>query len=146
MQLKALVTDGGRNGEVCAYRSVMGTMPRGVIHGMKPETAAQDIVDNSDCDYHNIIHARPIGKKGTFLLTFDGEEIPRKISYHTRLINVYTYRSTAVICLKCHGFGHKAAVCTGQQRCKKCSKTHPEEEQCGDTYCVNCQVYQDTQR
>ncbi|KAG0422782.1 hypothetical protein HPB47_001418 [Ixodes persulcatus] len=140
MQLKALVTDDGRIVEVCANRSVTGTMPRGVIHGMKPETTAQDIVDNSDSDYHNIIHARPIGKKGTFLLTFDGEGIPRKISYHTRLINVYTYRPTAVICLKCHGFGHKAAVCTGQQRCKKCGKTHPEEEQCGDTYCVNCQV------
>ncbi|KAM7285439.1 hypothetical protein ISCGN_032373 [Ixodes scapularis] len=120
MQLKALVTDDGRIVEVCAYRSVTGTMPRGVIHGMQPETTAQDIVENSDSDYHNIIHARPIGKKGTFLLTFDGEGIPRKINYHTRLINVYTYRPTAVICLKCHGFGHKAAVCTGQQRCKKC--------------------------
>ncbi|XP_040073036.1 uncharacterized protein LOC115310695 [Ixodes scapularis] len=141
MQLKALVTDNGRIVEACAYRSVTGTMPRGVIHGMKPETTAQDIVENSDSDYHNIIHARPIGKKGTFLLTFDGEGIPRKISYRTRLINMYTYRPTAVvICLKCHGFGHKAAVCTGQQRYKKCGKTHPEEEQCEDTYCVNCQV------
>ncbi|KAM7284849.1 uncharacterized protein ISCGN_001943 [Ixodes scapularis] len=140
MQLKALVTDDGRIVEVCAYRSVTGTMPRGVIHGMQPETTAQDIVENSDSDYHNIIHARPIGKKGTLLLTFDGEGIHRKISYHTRLIDVYTYRPTAVICLKCHGFGHKAAVCTGQQRCKKCGNTHPEEDQCGDTYCVNCQV------
>ncbi|XP_040071205.1 uncharacterized protein LOC120843827 [Ixodes scapularis] len=140
MQLKAVVTDDGRIVEVCAYRSVTGTMPRGVIHGMQPETTAQDFVENSDSDYHNIIHARPIGKKGTFLLTFDGEGIHRKISYHTRLIDVYTYRPTAVICLKCHGFGHKAAVCTGQQRCKKCGNTHPEEDQCGDTYCVNCEV------
>ncbi|KAG0421518.1 hypothetical protein HPB47_002594 [Ixodes persulcatus] len=107
---------------------------------MKPETTAQDIVENSDSDYHNIIHARPIGKQGTFLLNFDGEGIPRKISYHTRLINVYTYKLTVVICLKCHGLGHKTAVCTGQQSCKKCGKTHPEEEQCGGTYCANCQV------
>lgn len=140
LQMSTLTLGDGTEVGVQTYRSTTGLMPRGVIHDVDAEFTAQDIVDYSDSDYCNVLHARPIGRRGTFLLTFDGNRVPRKITHRGRLFRVYTYKPTAVLCLKCHGIGHKAAVCTREQRCRRCGEPHPEGEQCEDTYCPNCHV------
>ncbi|XP_029851040.2 uncharacterized protein LOC115332740 [Ixodes scapularis] len=140
LQMSTLTLGDGTEVGVQTYRSTTGLMPRGVIHDVDAEFTAQDIVDYSDSDYCNVLHARPIGRGGTFLLTFDGNRVPRKITHRGRLFRVYTYKPTAVLCLKCHGIGHKAAVCTREQRCRRCGEPHPEGEQCEDTYCPNCHV------
>lgn len=139
MALKELPTeDPDKKIEVTVYRSTTGSQPRGVIHGVSPGDAARGIVENAIADYHDIIHARPIGKNGTYLITFEGQGIPRSLRLFGRYHNVFPYKPTAVVCLQCHGLGHKATVCTRKQRCKTCGEVHPNNQPCQGKYCPNC--------
>ncbi|KAG0435125.1 hypothetical protein HPB47_018670 [Ixodes persulcatus] len=139
MALKELPTeDPDKKIEVTVYRSTTGSQPRGVIHGVSPGDAARGIVENAIADYHDIIHARPIGKNGTYLITFEGQGIPRSLRLFGRCHNVFPYKPTAVVCLQCHGLGHKATVCTRKQRCKTCGEVHPNNQPCQGKYCPNC--------
>lgn len=135
MALKELPTeDPDKKIEVTVYRSTTGSQPRGVIHGVSPGDAARGIVENAIADYHDIIHARPIGKNGTYLITFEGQGIPRSLRLFGRYHNVFPYKPTAVVCLQCHGLGHKATVCTRKQRCKTCGEVHPNNQPCQAKY------------
>ncbi|KAG0428969.1 hypothetical protein HPB47_024093 [Ixodes persulcatus] len=139
MSLKELPTeDPDKKIEVSVYRSTTGSQPRGVIHGVSPGDAARGIVENAIADYHDIIHARPIGKNGTYLITFEGQGIPRSLRLFGRYHNVFPYKPTAVVCLQCHGLGHKATVCTRKQRCKTCGEVHPNNQPYQGKYCPNC--------
>ncbi|KAG0436356.1 hypothetical protein HPB47_017992 [Ixodes persulcatus] len=139
MALKELPTeDPDKKIEVTVYRSTTGSQPRGVIHGVSPGDAARGIVENAIADYHDIIHARPIGKNETYLITFEGQGIPRSLRLFGRYHNVQAYKPTAVVCLQCHGLGHKATVCTRKQRCKTCGEAHPNNQPCQGKYCPNC--------
>lgn len=86
-----------------------------------------------------MIHAHSFGRK-VFLVTFDGEGISRKVWYFGKMLNVFPYMPTALICLQCHGLGHKAMVCTWRQWCKQCGETHPDNEPCREKLCANCRV------
>ncbi|KAG0412115.1 hypothetical protein HPB47_010754 [Ixodes persulcatus] len=147
MALKELPTeDPDKKIEVTVYRSTTGSQPRGVIHGVSPGDAARGIVENAIADYHDIIHARPIGKNGTYLITFEGQGIPRSLRLFGRYHNVFPYKPTAVVCLQCHGLGHKATVCTRKQRCKTCGEVHPNNQPCQGKYCPNCKKTGHTKR
>lgn len=139
MALKELPTeDTNKKIPVTVYRATTGSQPRGVIHGVSPGDAARGIVENAIAENHDIVHARPIGKNGTYLVTFEGEGIPRSLRLFGRYHNVFSYKPTAVICLQCHGLGHKATVCTRKQRCKMCGEAHPDNQPCQGKYCPNC--------
>ncbi|KAG0442821.1 hypothetical protein HPB47_015586 [Ixodes persulcatus] len=116
-------------------RKIEGT-PRGVIHGVSPGDAARGIVENAIADYHDILHARPIGNNGTYLITFEGQGTPRSLRLFGRYHNVFP--STAVVCLQCHGLEHKTTVCTRKQRCKTCGEVHPHNQPCQVKHCPNC--------
>ncbi|KAG0444419.1 hypothetical protein HPB47_013813 [Ixodes persulcatus] len=42
--------------------------------------------------------------------------------------------------LECHGYEHKATVCTRRQRFKQCGEAHLNSEQCREKYCLNCRT------
>lgn len=139
MALKELPTeDPNKTIQVTVYRSTTGSQPRGIIHGVSPGDAARGIVDNAIADYHDIIHSRPLGKNGTYLITFEGRGIPRSIRLFGKYHTVFPYKPTAVICLQCHELGHMTTVCTGKQRCKSCGEIHPTNQPCQGKYCPNC--------
>ncbi|KAG0418678.1 hypothetical protein HPB47_004660 [Ixodes persulcatus] len=137
MALKELPTeDPDKKIEVTVYRSTTGrTTERSDTRRF---TRRRGTVENAIADYHDIIHARPIGKNGTYLITFEGQGIPRSLRLFGRYHNVFPYKPTAVVCLQCHGLGHKATVCTRKQRCKTCGEVHPNNQPCQGKYCPNC--------
>lgn len=139
MALKELPTeDPNKTIQVTVYRSTTGSQPRGIIHGVSAGGAERGIVDNAIADYHDIIHSRPLGKNGTYIITFEGRGIPRSIRLFGRYHTVFPYKPTAVICLQCHELGHMTTVCTGKQQCKSCGEIHPTNQPCQGKYCPNC--------
>ncbi|KAG0433878.1 hypothetical protein HPB47_019515 [Ixodes persulcatus] len=54
--------------EVNTYQATTGSLPRGVVHGIDPLESVEEFLENSDTDYHEILQARPLGKKGTYFL------------------------------------------------------------------------------
>ncbi|KAG0417373.1 hypothetical protein HPB47_005667 [Ixodes persulcatus] len=139
MALKELPTeDPDKKIEVTVSRSTTGSQPRGAIHGVSPGDAARGIVENAIADYHDIIHAKLIGKNGTYLITFEGQGIPSSLRLFGGYHNVFPYKPTAVVCLQCHRLGHKATVCTRKQRCKTCGEAHPNNQPCQGKQCPNC--------
>ncbi|KAG0423641.1 hypothetical protein HPB47_000586 [Ixodes persulcatus] len=52
--------------KVNVYRATTGAMPRGVIHGVEPGKTAEDVLQNSRADFHDITSMRPLGKQGHF--------------------------------------------------------------------------------
>ncbi|KAG0432458.1 hypothetical protein HPB47_020828 [Ixodes persulcatus] len=124
--------------EVNTYQATTGSLPRGVVHGIDPLESVEEFLENSDTDYHEILQARPLGKKGTYLLTFKGDGIPKKIRYYGKLISVYAYRPTAIVCFNCHSLGHKAGICTNESRCKDCGDLCQEGHKCQKLFCYNC--------
>lgn len=71
-----------RKSIVCAYRSTTATVSRGVIHGVSPDITAEKVVKNTDSDFHNMTHARPIGRKGTFFADIrQGRDPEKSVSF-----------------------------------------------------------------
>ncbi|KAG0421643.1 hypothetical protein HPB47_002471 [Ixodes persulcatus] len=139
LKLKELETDEDKI-KVSVYRATTGAMPRGVIHGVEPGKTAEDVLQNSHADFHDIASVRPLGNKGTFLLTFRGEGIPRAIKCFGRKKFVHAYRPTAIVCNSCHMLGHKSNICTRQQRCGTCGEINNPEHRCQQQFCVNCRA------
>ncbi|EEC02484.1 hypothetical protein IscW_ISCW000817 [Ixodes scapularis] len=45
-----------------------------------------------------------------------------------------------VVCLQCHGLGHKAMVCTRSQQCKQYGEMHNVNKLRKDKFCTHCRV------
>lgn len=84
-----------------------------------------------------------MGHRGTILITFASPSPPREVFYWSFRRSVRQYEQRALVCLRCHRPGHKAATCpAGAAMCGKCSKQHGETpDDCssnGKKYCVRC--------
>ncbi|KAH9382818.1 hypothetical protein HPB48_023380 [Haemaphysalis longicornis] len=86
---------------------------------------------------------RPMGRPGTILITFASPSPPREVSYWSFRRTVRQFKQRALVCLRYHRPGHKAATCpAGTAVCGKCGKQHGETpDDCsnnGAKYCVRC--------
>ncbi|XP_072140785.1 uncharacterized protein [Dermacentor andersoni] len=68
--------------------------PRGSKGGM----TAEQLMMNLHCRKCDIISARPIGEKGTAVVTFKGTSLPYKIGLKSFTIRVYPFKSQEVNC------------------------------------------------
>ncbi|KAG0437983.1 hypothetical protein HPB47_017201 [Ixodes persulcatus] len=66
--------------QVNTYRSTSSSLPRGVIHGISSDVTAGEVANQTEADYHDheLVHTRPIGRMCTYLLTFGGQDVPRR--------------------------------------------------------------------
>ncbi|KAH9379944.1 hypothetical protein HPB48_009420 [Haemaphysalis longicornis] len=90
-----------------------------------------------------IVAARPMGRRGTVLITFASSSPPREVFYWSFRRSVRQYEQRPLVCLRCHRPGHKAAPCpAGAAVCGKCGKQHGETpDDCSsnrEKYCVRC--------
>ncbi|KAG0415202.1 hypothetical protein HPB47_007650 [Ixodes persulcatus] len=125
------------------YKALSGNQCRGIIYlkgegnDVAPESLATDICSRTN----TIVAARPLGRKGnTILVTFEGRNLPRKVSYMNEVLNVNEYRPRPLVCFQCHGLGHKKDVCPKNiTRCGSCGSLHDGMEECSQTpKCINC--------
>ncbi|KAG0417790.1 hypothetical protein HPB47_005353 [Ixodes persulcatus] len=115
-------------------------MLKSVIQGVDPGKTAEDVLQSSHADVHAITSVRPLGNKGAFLLTFEGEGISCAIKRIGRKKFVHAYRPMAIVCNSCHMLGHKSNICTRQQRCGTCGEIKNLEHRWQQQFCVNCKA------
>ncbi|KAG0421911.1 hypothetical protein HPB47_002233 [Ixodes persulcatus] len=126
--------------DVVAHEAMTGDTIRGVAHGINPEDTSETLLRALRSNSHAIINARPLGKNGLALVTFQGHRPPRTIFYYDVIINVTPYSPTTVVCRRCHGLGHKEHACTRPPRCPDCGCIVSNDHVCERTYCANCRV------
>ncbi|KAH7944833.1 hypothetical protein HPB49_001078 [Dermacentor silvarum] len=83
------------------------------------------------CEHRRILDARPMGKRETCLLTFEGRHPPNTVVYYGRTTRVSIYEPKGIVCKRCRRFGHKKDVCPNEAVCPTCGKTH-EGSSAGD--------------
>ncbi|KAG0414657.1 hypothetical protein HPB47_008176 [Ixodes persulcatus] len=136
LQLTHLETGSGRV-DVQVYRTATREFPRGVVH-LTPGIPPAKLLEGLRADYHEIVQARPLGSNGTYLLTFQGQGVPRRICAWHEIIQVKPYRPSTVVCNNCHGLGHKSDICTQEKRCQSCDGLLTEGHRCETVKCRNC--------
>ncbi|KAG0427226.1 hypothetical protein HPB47_025733 [Ixodes persulcatus] len=136
LQLTHLETGSGRV-DVQVYRTATLEFPRGVVH-LTPDIPPANLLEGLRADYHEIVLARPLGSNGTYLLTFQGQGVPRRIRAWHEIIQVKPYRPSTVVCNNRHGLGHKSDICTEDKRCQSCDGLLTEGHRCETVKCRNC--------
>ncbi|KAG0412044.1 hypothetical protein HPB47_010812 [Ixodes persulcatus] len=126
--------------DLVAHEAMTGDTIRGVAHGINPEDTSETLLRALRSNSHAIINARPLGKNGLALVTFQGYRPPRTIFYYDVIINVTPYSPTTVVCRRCHGLGHKEHVWTRPPRCPDCGCIVSNDHVCERTYSANCRV------
>lgn len=125
-----------------AYEALQRDQIRGVIHNAGGMTSEQ-LMMNLHCRACEIISARPIGARGTAVVTFKGTRLPYKIGLKSFTIRVYPFKSQVYACETCHKLGHGKQQCPNfkNPRCAVCGrKQHDSDEACPNKVpkCRNC--------
>ncbi|KAH9371128.1 hypothetical protein HPB48_017444 [Haemaphysalis longicornis] len=113
---------------VISHQVPASGMSRGVIHGCRPCETYKTLMKALGADMEEIVAARPMGRRGTILITFASPRPPREVFYWSFRRTVPQYEQRALVCLRCHHPGLKAATCpAGAAVCVKCGKQHGED-------------------
>lgn len=74
------------------------------------------------------------------IVTFLGNSLPQSLQINLVNFKVEPYIHPVVQCFKCLRFGHTSKLCKGNSRCKKCAKTHDQNEACDNDlfFCIHC--------
>ncbi|KAH6936013.1 hypothetical protein HPB50_012386 [Hyalomma asiaticum] len=129
-----------------AYEALQRDQIRGVIHSAGGMTSEQ-LMMNLHCRACEIISARPIGARGTAVVTFKGTRLPYKIGLKSFTIRVYPFKSQVYVCETCHKLGHGKQQCPNfkNPRCSVCGrKHHDSDEACPNKMHNNQQAPQST--
>ncbi|KAH7937594.1 hypothetical protein HPB49_013440 [Dermacentor silvarum] len=129
---------------VQVYQAPGRDMCRGVIYNVDCNETKTELRAALTCEHRRILDARPMGKRGTCLLTFEGRHPPNTVVYYGRITRVSIYEPKSIVCKRCHRFGHKKDVCPNEAVCPTCGKTHEESsagDECKQTTpkCRNCE-------
>lgn len=125
-----------------AYTPARRDYARGIIHGIQEADPAK-LLKLITCPTQRVLSARPLEKKGTVLVSFDGPAPPKQVfCYEVLEKKVFEYKPKVVICTQCHDIGHKYDICPNQHRirCAKCGGPQHESETCpaDKAVCKNC--------
>ena len=78
----------------------------------------------------------------TIILTFDGLDLPEKVSVGYMKVNVRAYIPSPMRCFTCHRYGHTTMSCRGTRTCGQCGALDHVAADCKVTsdkfFCVNC--------
>ncbi|KAH9384653.1 hypothetical protein HPB48_026663 [Haemaphysalis longicornis] len=118
-------------------------MSRGVMHGCDKGETSASLMNALTTESVKILAARPMGKCGSALITFESSRPPRVIKYWGTLRKVIPFKITSFVCFRCHGPGHKQDICPKAVAvCPTCGTVHPESpDECpnkGKPFCAYC--------
>ena len=120
---------------------------RGVIRCFELKgVSEEDIVDG--LEEFGVVGAKRVRTKrggeekdtDTIILTFDGLDLPDKVSVGYTKVNVRAYIPNPMRCFTCHRYGHTTASCRGTRTCGKCGASDHVAVDCTapQHFCVNC--------
>ncbi|KAH6928516.1 hypothetical protein HPB50_016853 [Hyalomma asiaticum] len=125
-----------------AYEAVSQNQIRGIIRNAGDMTS-EELMNSLHCRKCKILQARPLGDKGTAMVTFEGNSLPYKVGLRSFTIRVFPYRVRVAVCDICHKIGHHKEQCpnTSAARCPTCGlRQHEEGTQCpnAEPKCRSC--------
>ncbi|KAH6943399.1 hypothetical protein HPB50_020896 [Hyalomma asiaticum] len=125
-----------------AYEAVSPNQIRGIIRNAGDMTS-EELMSSLHCRKCKILQARPLGDKGTAMVTFEGNSLPYKAGLRSFTIRVFPYRVRVAVCDICHKIGHHKEQCpnTVAARCPTCGfRQHEEGTQCpnAEPKCRSC--------
>ncbi|KAL1444783.1 hypothetical protein MTO96_045408 [Rhipicephalus appendiculatus] len=126
----------GENVPFHAYEAVSQDQIRGIIRNAGDMTS-EELMKSLHCRKCKILQARPLGDKGTAMVTFEGNSLPYKVGLRSFTIRVFPYRARVSVCDICHKIGHHKEQCpnTMAARCSTCGLRQHEE----GTHCPNAE-------
>ncbi|KAH7949710.1 hypothetical protein HPB49_014251 [Dermacentor silvarum] len=134
---------GSTSYQVSAYVASPDNSCKGVITGALP-IPTEDALMNETVTYPhaiNIIQARPFGKNGACLYTFEGRRVPSCVYFQGVEFRCRPFRPVTQVCHCCLRTGHRHDICPYPQerRCGNCSVLNPDEhhERCLPR-CLTC--------
>ncbi|KAH6926671.1 hypothetical protein HPB50_021186 [Hyalomma asiaticum] len=100
-------------------------------------------ISGKDVPFQAYEAARPLGDKGTAMVTFEGNSLPYKVGLRSFTIRVFPYRVRVALCDICHKIGHHKEQWpnTSAARCPTCGlRQHEEGTQCpnAEPKCRSC--------
>ncbi|KAH8029395.1 hypothetical protein HPB51_005788 [Rhipicephalus microplus] len=133
---------GGKEVPFQAYEAVNRDQIRGIIRNAGDMTS-EELMNSLHCRKCKILQARPLGDKGTAMVTFEGNSLPYKVGLRSFTIRVFPYRARVTVCDICHKIGHRKEQCPNisAARCSTCGlRQHEEGTQCPNTEqkCRSC--------
>ncbi|KAH7974243.1 hypothetical protein HPB49_012633 [Dermacentor silvarum] len=81
---------------VQVYQAPGRDMCRGVIYNVDCNEAKTELRAALTCEHRRILDARPMGKRGTCLLTFEGRHPPNTVVYYGRITRVSIYEPKSI--------------------------------------------------
>ncbi|KAL1475937.1 hypothetical protein MTO96_036917, partial [Rhipicephalus appendiculatus] len=132
----------GKIHEVNAYVAAPEGVIKGVIHGVDRGTTSEELLAHLRVRTQGvkILHARMLGHTKTAVITFDGDFVPRYVSYYGGEEPCYPYKPTKQVCKVCNRLGHRSDVCPHPENpaCERCGKENPEPEHSCELQCALC--------
>lgn len=138
--------------ELIAFIPKFYTQKRGVVR-MVDTFFAEDYLKNAIISDSPVVEVKRMKRKivnsetkaveyvnrQTIIVTFLGNKIPDSIKINMVNFTVDPYIYPVVQCFKCLRYGHTSVQCKGVFRCQRCSKEHPENEECiSEIMCIHC--------
>ncbi|KAH9365966.1 hypothetical protein HPB48_016629 [Haemaphysalis longicornis] len=113
------------------------------MHGCDKEKLSASLMNALTAESVKILAARPMGKCGSALISFESSRPPRVIKYWGTLRKVIPFKITSFVCYRCHGPGHKQDICPKAVAvCPTCGTVHPETpDECPNKakpFCAYC--------
>ncbi|KAH7933137.1 hypothetical protein HPB49_009088 [Dermacentor silvarum] len=117
--------------QVSAYVASPDNSCKGVITGALP-IPTEDALMNATVTYPhaiNIIQARPFGKNGACLYTFEGRRVPSYVYFQGVEFRCRPFRPVTQVCHCCLRTGHRHDICAYPQewRCGNYGVLNPDE-------------------
>ncbi|KAH6932149.1 hypothetical protein HPB50_003052 [Hyalomma asiaticum] len=125
-----------------AYEAVSQNQIRGIIRNSGDMTS-EELMNSLHCRKCKILQTRPLGDKGTAMVTFEGNSLPYKVGLRSFTIRIFPYRVRVAVCDICHKIGNHKEQCpnTSAARCPTCGlRQHEEGTQCpnAEPKCCSC--------
>ncbi|KAH6945482.1 hypothetical protein HPB50_008721 [Hyalomma asiaticum] len=125
-----------------AYEAVSQNQIRGIIRNAGDMTS-EELMNSLHWRMCKILQARPLGDKGTAMVTFEGNSLPYKVGLRSFTIRVFPHRVRVAVCDICHKIRYHKEQCpnTLAARCPTCGlRQHEEGTQCpnAEPKCRSC--------
>lgn len=109
---------------------------KGIVRDIGYSIQEQDIVAEA-YSHKTILDARRLNRKSqtspnsyeliptkSILITFEGRQLPEKISIYANIVDVIPYIPPVRQCINCLRFGHSKQQCRSKTKCPKCQENH----------------------
>lgn len=131
----------GKEFEVLTYMAAPDNCGRGVVHGLDPRLAEEELETAfSHPANPPIIGVRRMGNSASVIITFAGPQVPtRWMLCFGAPMKCYLYRKRYEVCFKCGDIGHRSDVCNNPtETCKGCGEPSPTNEHRCEPKCKLC--------